>query len=183
VKGGRVSPHRIASYRIVSRRSAAQRITTYHPPAKRQHAHHPTLPRAPYPTPPCRWPLDPRRRADSPDGRTAPPKTEASTLSYPRGKSRARAAPPHDTPSSSSLQRNPARESTAWAQNDSTAHCAHHITSPQPITQSINQSINKLHIQCIHCHIPSTHPSSAVHIVRTLRLCDVMRCKLQFSMV
>jgi hypothetical protein len=166
---GFTSSRRIASYRI-----AVQRITTYHPPypATARTPHHTTLPRAPYPTPPRRWPLDPRRRADATDGQTGGSAQNRNLDSFVPTTSRhvvQRATPRHLTipPFSSSLRRNLARGITAWA---------HRTTSPAYYTYRItstNHSTNELYIQCIHCHIPSTHPSSAVHIVRTLRLCDV----------
>jgi hypothetical protein len=136
---GFTSSRRIASYRI-----AVQRITTYHPPypATARTPHHTTLPRAPYPTPPRRWPLDPRRRADATDGQTGGSAQNRNLDSFVPTTSRhvvQRATPRHLTipPFFSSLRRNLARGITAWAHRTALP-LATHITS-RHINQSLNQ--------------------------------------------
>jgi hypothetical protein len=189
VKGGRVSPHRIASYRIVSRRIASQRSAAHHnipstyqatactpPHPTARPVSYSTMSLAPRSQTPCRL-------AGRIDG-TAQNRGLDSFLPTRQipCKSRATSRYPFFF-FFSTTKPSAGKHSVGTERLHRSLRTSHHLISPQPITQSINQSINKLHIQCIHCHIPSTHPSSAVHIVRTLRLCDVMRCKLQFSMV
>jgi hypothetical protein len=123
------------------------------------------------------WPLDPRRHLDATDGRTDDSSAQnRNSDSFPPTTSRPivqRAAPPHLTSRypllSSSIRRNPARGSIAWAQKGPTACRSDHITSTN---QSLNQPTNFISNVCIvisHQLIPPL----LYNIVCTLRLCDV----------
>jgi hypothetical protein len=147
---------------------ASHHITRYHPPypATACTPHHTTLPRAPYPTPPRRWPLDPRRRADATDGQTDGSAQNRNLDSFVPTTSRhvvQRATPRHLTipPFFSSLRRNLARGTTAWAHRTSPAYYIHHINQSlnqrtlypmYPLSYSINSSL----LCCTYCsHTPS----------------------------
>jgi hypothetical protein len=133
---------------------------TYHPP-HRARPHHTTLPRPP----PRHWPLDPGRRLDATDGQTAARKPGTPTLP-PHAESRhvvQRATPRHLTiPLLFSSLLFSRTEPSAGKYSVGTEGPYRLPLRSHHINQPTNHSTNELYIQCIHCHIPSTHPSSAV---------------------